>query len=145
LIYFHFEPLGFTSFIVAINFSKFFTNFSFPKDNFPKIEWTFHCLSVLNSNFQAAISFTIAIRSSQTVPVFGFGISPFGHSTLAIFHICLIIVGVATQTSKSKAISHLAIHSIKSSHPAITAQADFRSALEIVSEKAQTFTVFPVP
>jgi hypothetical protein len=98
----------------------------------------------LNSNFQADISFTIASKSGPTVPALGFGIKPFGHNTLAILPKCLIIVGVATQTSKFKGTLPLDISSINSTPQAISAQAAFNSSA-FPSVKAQIFEVFPEP
>jgi hypothetical protein len=99
----------------------------------------------LNSNFQAAISFTTATKFSHTLPVFGFGISHLGPSTLAIFHKCLIIEGVATQTSKSSATFHFSISSISSSPHTFTAPAASKSFAEILSVKAQILGVFQLP
>jgi hypothetical protein len=92
-----------------MKYLTFSVNLSLPKDSLPKVEWILPCLSVLNSNLPLAISFTIESKSSQTVPVFGLGIRPFGPRTLAILPNCLIIAGLATHTSKSRETSPLAI------------------------------------
>jgi hypothetical protein len=101
-------------------------------------------LSVLNSNFQAIISFIVLIKSGETVQVFGFGISHLGPKILAIFPKFLIILGVATQTSKSRTWFHLSISSINSSHHAITAQASSNS-FAFQSVNAQIFATLPEP
>jgi hypothetical protein len=77
-IYFHLAQAGLTSRIVSRNLFKLSFNFGCPKDNLPNTECTLPCLSFLNSNFQATISLTAETRSSETVPVLGFGIRPFG-------------------------------------------------------------------
>jgi hypothetical protein len=143
-MYFPFTPLGFTSFIVFMKYCKFSFNLTFPKDNLPRIECIFPCLSFLNSNFPAPISFTILDRSSHTLPAFGFGISPFGPRTLAIFPKCLIIDGVATHTSKSIGVFHFSMSPISSSHPAIAAPAFFNSSA-FLSVKAHIFNTFQLP
>jgi len=99
----------------------------------------------LNSNFQAAISLTTPTKSSQTLQVLGFGISHLGHRTLAIFHKCLIIHGVATQTSKSRGTFHFSISSIKSNQPTFTAQAFSKSFEETLSVKAHILGTFQLP
>gem|GEM_PF-658449 len=124
---------------------RFSFSFAGPKESFPKIECTFPCLSVLNSNFQAAISFTIATKSSPTVQVFGFGISPFGQSTLAIFPKFLIIHGVAIHTSKSTACFPVLISSIRSSPQITSAQSFLSSSFNPESLKTQILGFFPVP
>jgi len=98
----------------------------------------------LNSNFQAEISFTIETKSGPTVQALGLGIKPLGHKTLAILPKCLIIEGVATQTSKSSETLPLDILSINSSPQAITAQAFFNSSA-FSSVKAHIFEVLPDP
>jgi hypothetical protein len=84
------------------------------------------------------------IKSLVTVPALGFGIKPLGPKTLAILPKCLIIVGVATQTSKLIATLPFSILSINSSHPAIIAPA-FISSSALPSVNAQTLAVLPEP
>jgi hypothetical protein len=136
-------PLGFNSCTNLIKYFIFSFNLSCQKDNLPTIECTNHCLSFLNSIFQANNSLMILSRSSQTVHAFGFGISHFGHNTFATFHIFFIIDGVAIAISKS--IFQEETISIKSSHHAITAQASLSSFSFQESVNAHIFTVLPVP
>jgi hypothetical protein len=102
-------------------------------------------LSVLNSNFQAVISFTIDNKSSHTVPVLGFGINHLGPRTLAILPRCLIIVGDATHTSKFGTRFHFSISVISSSHHTTSAQAFFKSSGDILSVKTHILGVLPDP
>ena len=102
------------------------------------------CLSVLNSNLPAAISLTADSKSGVTVPALGFGIKPLGPRTLAILPKCLIIVGVATTVSKSRATLPFAISSINSSQPAIAAPAA-STAFVSPSVITQIFEVLPEP
>ena len=57
--------------------------------------------STLNSIFPALISLTELEISVVTVPLFGFGIKPFGPNTLPSFPSSGIISGVATILSTS--------------------------------------------
>jgi hypothetical protein len=83
-------------------------------------------------------------KSGLTVQVLGLGIKPFGPKILAILPKCLIIVGVATQTSKSRAWLPFTMLSINSSPPAIVAPTAFNSSA-FPSVNAQTLAVFQEP
>src|SRR5690625_6258574 len=75
----------------------------------------FDALSTRYSTLPALISLTAFSTSKVTVPVFGFGINPFGPSTRPNLPTSPIISGVATITSNSN--QHSLILQIRSPCP----------------------------
>jgi len=138
-----FTPAGRDCFIKVIKLSMFSLSFWLPNDNFPTIECTFPSLSFLYSNLPALSSFRMLIKSSPTVPDFGFGMSPFGPKTFAIFPIFFIIAGVAI--AMSKLIAPRDTSSTKSSPPARVAPASRSAFSSPESVKAATRTDLPLP
>lgn len=135
--------MGLAALIDAISASRFSVRFFAPNDVFPKMVWIIPVLSFLNSIRPPTNSSTAFSTSGETVPAFGFGISPFGPSTRATLASCFIIVGVATATSKS--VHPLDTFSISDSAPASVAPAALASFTFSSSQNTATFTVFPVP
>src|SRR6056297_814959 len=105
LKYLPFDAAG-LAFITASNKVLTFSYiFSLPKDFFPTGTCIIAVLSTLYSTLPALISSTAFFTSIVTVPDLGFGINPFGPSTLPNLPAILIISGVATTTSKSNQFS----------------------------------------
>ena len=98
-------------------------------------------LSVLNLTCPD-FAFLIASETlSVTVPVFGFGISPFGPKTWPSLPTTFIAACVEITTST--VISFFVNFSLKSSMPIKSAPADFASSAASPSAKTATTTSFP--
>ncbi len=92
-------------------------------------------LSTRNSTLPALISLTAFAMSAVTVPVFGFGISPRGPSTLPSLPTARIMSGVATTASKS--MNPPWIFSTISSPPTMSAPASWRFLLLLAAGDRQ--------
>src|SRR6187399_1209664 len=82
---FRYLPLaadGFALRMVSISACALATRRSAANEILPTGAWTTPALSTRNSTLPALISCTALATSGVTVPVFGFGISPLGPSTL---------------------------------------------------------------
>src|SRR3974377_530268 len=73
---------GFALITLVMTVAALSTSLSGENEILPTGTWTSAVLSVRNSTLAALVSFTAAATSKVTVPVFGFGISPRGPSTL---------------------------------------------------------------
>src|SRR5579862_6323453 len=92
---------GFALITAVIRLAAFSISLSAAKLVLPTGAWMIPVLSTRNSTLPALISFTAFATSTVTVPVFGFGISPRGPSTLPSRPTERIISGVAITASKS--------------------------------------------
>src|SRR5216684_8029761 len=100
-------------------------------------------LSTRNSTFPALMSLTALPMSTDTVPVFGFGMRPRGPSTFPSFPTARIMSGVATTASKS--VHPPLIFSTNSSPPTISAPASCASFCFSPLAMASTRLVLPRP
>src|SRR5580765_937681 len=125
--------------ITAVAFS---TSLSGVNEILPTGTCTSAVLSVRNSTLPALISFTAFVMSIVTVPVLGFGIRPFGPSTLPSLPTDRIMSGVEITASKSVQLSFW-IFSTISSPPTMSAPA--ASASRCFSPVAMTRTFFDFP
>src|SRR5260370_29509810 len=85
LTYLPLATAGFALITAAIRLEAFSTSLSAEKLILPTGAWMIPVLSTRNSTLPALISAIALATSTVTVPVFGFGISPRGPSTLPTF------------------------------------------------------------
>src|SRR5574344_870099 len=143
VIYLPFAVEGFALLIAATNASTFSLIASAEKETFPTAACILPFLSTLYVTCPPLASLTAFVTSIVTVPVFGFGIKPFGPRILPTLPTIPIQSGVAIKTSKL--IFPAWISSAKSSFPTISAPAAFASSIFTPLAKTATLTVFPVP
>ena len=142
LMYLPFAAAGFALITLEISVVALSTSFSGVNEIFPTGECTSPVLSVRNSTLPALISRIALATSRVTVPVFGFGIKPFGPSTLPKRPTDFIMSGVVISASKSVQFSFW-IFSTISSPPNKSAPA--ASASRSFSPAAMTRTFFDLP
>ena len=113
------------------------------KDALPTTKCTLECLSTRNSIFPPLMSETAFATSVVTVPVFGFGMSPRGPSTLPRRPTWPMSSGV--ETAESKEVYPPATFSISSVPPTSSAPAAIAASAAGPVAKTITRAVRPVP
>src|SRR3569623_33758 len=136
-------PDGLALTTASTSASKFARRSSAGNDALPIPEWMIPAFSTRYSIWPPLAALTAPATSIVTVPSLGFGIRPFGPSTLPRRPTTPIISGVAMQRSKS--IVPPWTISIRSSAPTTSAPAALASSAFAPLANTPTRTVFPVP
>src|SRR6266540_890380 len=138
-----FAVCGFALKMISMMTLKLALSLSGSNDAFPNGTWTIPAFSTRNSTLPAFCSFTARAMSIDTVPTFGFGISPRGPSTLPRRPTTPIMSGVASTLSKS--MNPPWIFSARSSAPTMSAPAASASFALSPFAKTAIFTALPIP
>src|SRR5690606_16183378 len=99
LTYLPLAPAGFALTIASVSALKLVLSWSSVKLILPIPEWMMPCLSTRNSTWPPLASFTACATFGVTVPSLGFGIRPFGPSSLPSRPTTPIMSGVAITRS----------------------------------------------